>query len=197
MELEGFKSAWQQRSVGSHSFASTGQVSRSLQFLRTSAIRDLQRSDEVSRFVFNLLFAMLALGVSFMAMPPGASRIGAWLFAAALFIDGVAGVVLMAQRFRAPATATMLEFIRREHCQVEARVRFERHSQRLMFMLAAVVLLLFLFAPGPINLRENALEALQRMAILTAFLAVAWRRAKSRSGETRRELERYLRDLEG
>jgi hypothetical protein len=35
------------------------------------------------------------------------------------------------------------------------------------------------------------------MAIVTAFLGLAWRRAKSRSMEVRRELEHYLKELEG
>jgi hypothetical protein len=196
MELEGFKSAWQKRSVESHSLSPPAQISRSLQFVRTSAIRDLQRSDELSRLVFCLLFAAVAIGASLVVMPPGAGRIAAWLFAMALLVDGFTGMALLARRFRAPATATMLEFVSREHRQAETRLRFERYSQRLVLILAAVALLVLLFAPRPINLRENSLDALERMAILTAFLAFAWRRAKSRSGEIRRELEHYLKDLE-
>ena len=131
-----------------------------------------------------------------MVMPPGAGRIAAWLFAVSLLVDGVAGMALLVRRFREPATASMLEFIGSEYHQVETRVRFERYSQRFMIALAVLALLILFFAPRPINLRENAVDALQRMAIGTAFLAVAWRRAKSRSREVRGELERYLRDLE-
>jgi len=196
MELEGFKSAWQKRSVEGHSLSPPVQISRSLQFVRTSAIRDLQRSDELSRLVFCLLFAAVAIGASLVVMPAGAGRIAAWLFAVALLVDGVTGMALLARRFRAPATATMLEFVSREHCQAETRLRFERYSQRLVLILAAVALLVLLFAPRPINLRENSLDALERMAILTAFLAFAWRRAKSRSRDIQRELEHYLKDLE-
>lgn len=196
MELERFKSAWQKQTMEGHDLSAPAGISRSLQFLRTSAIRDLQRSDELSRFVFCLLFALLAIGASFMAMTPGVGRIAAWLFAAALLVDGAAGLTLLARRFRRPATASMIEFISRERDQLEMRARFDRYSQGLMILLAAVTLLLLIFAPRPINLRDNALDALQRVAIVTAFLAVAWRRAKSRFREIRRELDRYLKDLE-
>ena len=43
--------------------------------------------------------------------------------------------------------------------------------------------------------RESAYDALGRKAVVTAFLAVAWRKAKSRSAEIQRELEHYLDDL--
>ncbi len=196
MELEGFKSAWQKRNAESGSAADPSGISRSIRFLRTSAIRDVQRSDEMSRVVFCLLFALLAIAVSFVAMNPGASRIAARLFAAALIFDGVAGAILLVSRLRRPATATVVEFISRERDQVAMRARLDRYSQNLMIFLALVTLLILIFAPRSINLRENALEALQRMAIVTAFLAVAWRRAKSHAREVSRELERYLKDLE-
>jgi hypothetical protein len=51
-------------------------------------------------------------------------------------------------------------------------------------------------APHPATVRENAFDALERMAILVAFLVVVWRHANSRSKDIRRELERYLKDLE-
>lgn len=197
MELEGFKSAWQKQSAQSQSFSSPVRISRSQQFLRTSAIRDLQRSDELSRLVFCFLFALVAIGVSFIVIPPGAGRVAAWLFAAALLVDGIAGMALVLRRFGAPATATILEFISREYRQEETRLRFERYSKRFVFLLTAMALLILLFAPRPVNLRENALDALERMTVLTAFLAFAWRRAKSGSTEIRRELEHYLKDLEG
>ena len=196
MELERYKSAWQKQTLQGHDLSTPAGISRSLQFLRTSAIRDLQRSDEVSRFVFCLLFALLAIGASFAVMTPGVGRIAAWLFAVALLVDGAAGLTLLARRYRRPATASMVEFISRERDQLEMRARFDRYSQGLMILLAAVTLLLLIFAPHPINLRDNALDALQRMAIVTAFLAVAWRRAKSRSREVSRELDRYLKDLQ-
>ncbi len=196
MELEGFKSAWQKQSLGGPALSSPVRGSRSLQFLRASAIHDLQRSDELSRLVFSLLFALVAIGASLVVMAPGAARIGAWLFAAALLVDGVTGVALLARRYHEPSTATVMEYISREHRQVEARLRFERYSQRIMIVLAVAALLLLFFAPRPVNLRESALDVLVRMAIVTSFLAVAWRRVKSRSKDVRRELERYLNDLE-
>lgn len=196
MELEGFKSAWQERSLGARSLSSPAHLSSSVRFLRASAIKDLQRSDEVSRLVFSLLFAVLAVGVSAVIMSPGWARVAAWLFAAALLADGLAGVALLARRFRAPATASLVDFIRREHQQARTRLQLERYSRRLTFALAAVALGLLLLAPHPVNPRENALDALTRMALVTAFLLFAWRRAKSRSAEVCRELESYLKDLE-
>jgi hypothetical protein len=65
-----------------------------------------------------------------------------------------------------------------------------------MVLLAGITLLLLIFDPKPATLRENLVEPFGRMAIITAFLAVAWRRAKSRSREISVELERYLKDLE-
>jgi hypothetical protein len=196
MELEQFKSAWQSQPVEGHSLPSPVRISQSLQFLRTSVIRDLQRSDELSRLIFSFLFALVVVGVSFVLMTPGAGRKAAWLFATALLVDGVAGVALLARRFREPPTATLLDFIRREHRQVETRLRFERYSQRLMFLLAAAALLLLIFSPTPLNLRENLFDPFGRMVVVTGFLALAWRKAKSRSREIRREIERYLKDLE-
>ena len=196
MEFERFKSAWQSQSVAGH-LTSPAHLSQSLRFLRASAIRDLQRSDELSRFVFCVLLALVVIAVSLVIMSPGASRVAAWLFAAALLVDGVAGVVLLALRFREPATATLLEFISREYRHAETRVRFDRYSQRLIFILAAVAPLLLIFTPRPIYLHQDAFDILGRMAVMTAFLAFAWQKAKSRSGEIRRELQRYLKDLEG
>ena len=196
MELEGFKSAWQKQAIEGRSLSSPASMSRSVQFLRTSAIRDLQRSEELSRFIFSLLFALVSIVGSFVVLPPGAGRVAAWLFAAALAVDGTTSLALLTRRLGAPVTATMREFISREHRQVETRLRFERYSQRLVFILTAIALLVLLFAPKPIELRAGALDALERMVILTAFLVLAWRRAKSRSREVHRELERYLKDLQ-
>lgn len=196
MELEGFKSAWQKQSIERHSLSSPSHASRSVRFLRASAIKDLQRSDEVSRLLFSFLFALVAIGVSVAVMSPGAARVAAWLFAAALLVDGAAGVVLLARRFGAPATESMVEFIKREHQQAETRLRLERHSRGFMLALAVVALALLLFAPHPAGVRENALDALTRMALVTGFLLFAWRRSKSRSAEVCRELDSYLKDLE-
>jgi len=190
MEFERFKSAWQKQSAEGHALPS-----RSLQFVRTSAIRDLQRSDMVSRLVFNFLFALLAVGTSVTIMTAAPARIAAWLFAAALLADSIAGLMLLARRSGKPATATMMEFISREHRQIQSHVRLERYSQGVIFVLAALALLILVFARGPANVHEGSLDALQRMAIMTVFLAVAWRRAKSRSREIRSELEHYLNDL--
>ncbi len=197
MELERFKSAWQQRSVAGNPHSSRAPVSQSLHFLRTSAMRDLQRSDEVSRFIFSILFALVSVAVSLVVMPPGTSRIAAWLLALVLVVDGIMGMTLLACRFRAPATATMMEFISREQRHAEMRIRFETFTRRFTLALAAAALLIVLLAPRPLGLRESAMDSLARMAVLTAFLALAWRRAKSRSGDIRRELEGYLKDLEG
>jgi hypothetical protein len=196
MEFEAYKSAWQRQPVERRTFSSGARLSRSVQFVRTGAIRDLQRSEELSRLIFSLLFALVAIGASLKVMPPGAARIAAWLFGAALLADAVAGVVIVTRRLREPATATMLEFISREHRLAGARLRFERYSRWLMLMLAAVAIVLLFLVPGPTGLRENALEALSRMAIVTAFLAVAWRRVRSRSRQIHTELDRYLKDLE-
>ncbi len=195
MEFEAYKSAWQRQPVEGHPLSSGTPLSRSVQFVRTGAIRDLQRSEELSRLISCLLFALVATGASLVVVPPGGARIAAWLFAAALLVDAVAGVALVVRRFREPATTTLLEFISREHRLAESRLRFERYSRWTMVTLAAVTLVLLFFIPRPAGLRENALEALARMAIVTAFLAVAWRRVKSKSRQTHSELERYLEDL--
>ncbi len=197
MEFEGFKSAWQNQSLGGQSvLASQASISRSLQFLRTSSIRDLQRSEELSRFIFSVLFALVAVGASIALMAPGAGRYAAWLFALSLLLDGIAGMVLLTRRLRESVTATTLEFIRREHHQVQARLRFERYSQRIVIILGLIALFLLIVSPTPVIVRQNIFEPFCRMAVVTAFLALAWRRARSRSKEASRELERYLRDLE-
>lgn len=106
-------------------------------------------------------------------------------------------MVLLMRRLRAPATTSMVEFISREYRQVESRLRIERYSQRFMVLLAAAALLLVMVFPSPPDSRENAIESLERMAVVTAFLAVAWRRTKNRLVEISHELERYMKDLEG
>jgi hypothetical protein len=197
MDLNDCKTAWQRRPADEPAFSGLGGIPRHLRLLRTSAIRDLQRSEEWARFIFSFLFALVAAGASFAMMHSAAARIAAWLFALALLVDGTTGLVLLIKRYRAPATSTMVEFISREYRQVENHLRFERYSHRIMILLAAVTLVLLFVSPTPLSLRENQLDALGRMAVVTAFLAVAWRRTRTQSPEIRGELERYLRDLEG
>jgi len=177
--------------------SSTAPVFQSLQFLRTSSMRDVQRSDELSRFISSLLFALVAIAVALVVMSPGVSRIAAWLLALVLIVDGITGMALLLHRLRAPATATMTEFISREERHAAMRVQLETYTRRFTLALAAVALLVVLFAPRSLSLRESAIDSLAGMAILTAFLALAWRRAKSRSNDIRRELEGYLNDLQG
>jgi hypothetical protein len=194
MELEGFKSAWQKRSLASDPLPAPERISRSLRFLRTSSVRDLQRSEELSRLIFSLLFALVIVGASFVVMPVGAGRVVAWLFAAALLADGIAGVALWLRRRREPVTSTLVQFISREHRLVGTRLQVERYSQSIMLVLAAVALFLQVFGPRPVDFRDDVL----RMGIVTAFLAVAWRQGKSRSRSTElaHELGGYLKDLE-
>jgi len=193
MELEGFKSAWQRRPLESDRLAPRGRLSRSVQFLRTSAAHDLQRSEELTRLIFSFLFAFLAVAAPLVVMPPGAGRIVAWLFAAALLADGIAGIALLIRRLRQPATTTLLEFISTEHGLIERRLQLERYAQGVMLILAAVALALQVFGPRPVNFNDDVL----RMGFVTAFLAVAWFRGKSRSRSTAisQELESYLKDL--
>jgi hypothetical protein len=193
MEFEGFKSAWQRRSLESESLTAHPRVSRSFQFLRTTLVRDLQRSEELSRFIFSILFGLLAILASLVIIRPGAGRVVAWLFGAALFADGIAGAVIWIRRLREPATSTIVEFISRERRLVGTRLQIERYSQAIMLVLAATTLILQVFGPSPVDTTESVL----RMGILTAFLAVAWQKGKSRSRsvELARELSSYLKDL--
>jgi len=46
-------------------------------------------------------------------------------------VEGLAGVALLAQRLRAPATVTILDFVSRECRQIEMRLRLETYTQRL------------------------------------------------------------------
>ncbi|RPJ56902.1 MAG: hypothetical protein EHM23_22220 [Acidobacteria bacterium] len=193
MEFEGFKSAWQKRPLTSDSLDAPARISRSLQFLRTSSVRDLERSEELSRLIFSLLFALVIVGASIGIMPAGAGRVVAWLFAAALLADGVVGVTLWLRRRREPATNTLVQFISREQRLVDTRLQVERYSQAILLILAAVALFLQVFGPRPVDFRDDVL----RMGLVTAFLAVAWRKGKSRSHSTEvaRELSGYLKDL--
>jgi hypothetical protein len=51
--------------------------------------------------------------------------------------------------------------------------------------------------PTPPGACEGAYKGLGRMVLLTGFLVFARRRAKSKSGESRRELEHYLNEFGG
>jgi len=197
MEFEGFKSAWQKQPLGEHStFPSQSSISRSLRLLHTSSIRDLQRSEELSRFIISVLFALVAVGASMVLMAPGAGRVAAWLFALSLLADGIAGMALVTRRMNQSVADTTLDFIRREHRHVQTRVRLERYSQRLMVILGLIALGLLVFVPVSIAGHQNLFEPFCRVAVLTAFLTLVWRRAKSRSRETCRELEHFLNELE-
>jgi hypothetical protein len=205
MELERLKSAWQKQFVGGDPLLSPTRLSRSLQYLRTSTIRDLQGSEEWVRLVFSFLFALLAVGVSLISptgrpiMPAMPARIVAWLFAAALLFDAVIGFVLLVRRYREPATTTILAYVSKEHHHIQTRLQFERYSQTVMLTLAAIAIVLVIFSPQPAEYLDSASDSLWRMAVATAFLAVAWRRVRSRSQSTefRRELEGFLEDLKG
>ena len=197
MDLEKYKSAWQNRPMEGPPLSTQESLSRHLKFLRTSSIRDLQRSEEVARLTFSILFALIAVGVSLIVIHAGAARIAAWLFALALLADGAISLLLLIRRFRAPARETLVDFISSEYRQIESRLRFERYSQRFMLLLAAITLILMLLYPSPLNVRENAFDTLARMAVVTVFLAVAWRRTKTHSAEISSELKRYLKDLDG
>jgi hypothetical protein len=192
MEIEELKPAWQKRQEETVSDIPAS-LSPSLQYLRSSTIRDLQRSEELGRPLFSVLFALAAIGASW-AVPPGVGRVMAWLLALGLLVDGLPAIWLMVRRVRHSANVTMSEFISREHRQVEWRLRAERYSQAVVFVLVTMTLLVLFFAPTSTNLKEVFL----RMVIVTAFLAFAWRRTKTspRLRETRRELEGYLKDID-
>ncbi len=89
----------------------------------------------------------------------------------------------------------MLDFVRREREQIQAHIRIERYSRILMFGLFAMAVLVLVAYRSSATPREKAFEALGTMGVMTAFLAFAWRRAKSPSREFNRVLDRYLRDL--
>lgn len=195
MGMDMYKSAWQNRPPGDTILHGGEHLSRSVRFLRASAIRDLQKSEEVSRLVFGVLFALVAVGATSALMTAGGARIASWLLASALLADSFAGFLLLASRFRERGTVTMLEYVSRELRHLQKRLRFERTFHRLLVALGGITLLVFYFTPAPAGAREGAYEVLGRMVMLTGFLVLAWRRAKSKSGETRRELESYLKEF--
>ncbi len=90
----------------------------------------------------------------------------------------------------------MIAAVVTEHPGVmQHRIRLERYSRVVMLgLFLAAVFALAVNRPAATP-RENAFEALGTMGVMTAFLAFAWRRAKSRSREFHRTLDRYLRDL--
>ena len=195
MEFESFKTAWQQQSFGGNPLPSAPPRSRSVQFLRASVFRDLQRSDELQRFIFCPLFALVFGATAFVLMPSGAGRVAAVLLGVALAVDGIVGGILLIFRFGSAATSTMVDFVRGEKAHVQHRIRLERYSRVLMLgLFLAAVFALAVNRPAATP-REGAFEALGTMGVMTAFLAFAWRRAKSRSREFHRTLDRYLRDL--
>lgn len=124
-----------------------GISSNSCKLLRTSSIRDLQRSEEVARLTFSILFALVAVAVSPVVINGGAARIAAGLFALALLADGAISFMLLIGRFRAPARETLVDFISSEYRQIENRLRFERYSQRFMILFASITLILMLLIP--------------------------------------------------
>ena len=197
MEIDRFKSVWQQRPLEAPAHASTAVPSRSLHFLRTTIIHDLQRSHDLSSIFLSFLFTLLLIGVASNVMLTGAGRIAALLFAAALLADGIASLVLFFRRSRDAAAATMLEYIARERRQLEIRLRLERYCRALLYGLGSLMLVILAFGSLPVATREMALETFARMALATSFLAFAWRRARSRSPEMQRELDRYLKELQG
>ncbi len=196
MELDQYKSAWQRQSADGPDGSTPVHGSHSVHFLRASAIHDLLHSDDLTRLIFDLLFALLAVGVSFRVMPPGPGRIVAWLLAAMLTVDAITGLALVTRRLPRSKAASMLDFIRNECRQADARLQFDKFSQWIVFALAAAALLAALFGPKPVEPRTNAFDALARAAGVTACLAVAWRRAKSGTRDVRSELERHLKDLQ-
>jgi hypothetical protein len=194
MEIDAYRAAWQNRPAGdvlpAERFASP-----SVRFLRASAIRDVEKSEELTQLVFCGLFALVVVGATSVVLSAGGARMASWLLATALLADALAGVFLLVFRFRERGSATMLEFIAREHRTLQMRIRLESYSQRLLVLLGGGTILIFFLTPVPVSPREGAFEALGRMVLLTAFLVLAWRRAKSKSREIRRELESYLREL--
>jgi hypothetical protein len=195
MEIDKFKTAWQQQSFERNPLGSTAPGSRSVQFLRASLFRDLQKSEELQRLIFCPLFALVFAGAAFIIMPAGAGRMAAILLGIALASDGFVGAILLTHRYGTPPTSSMLDFVRREREQVLTRIRVERYSRVLMLGLFAAAVVVLAVRRPVVTPREGAFEALGTMAVMTAFLAFAWRRAKSRSREFSRVLDRYLRDL--
>jgi hypothetical protein len=195
MEFDRLKTAWLQQSFGANPLGSAAPGSRSVQFLRASLVRDVQRSEELQRFIFCPLFALVFGAAAFVLMPAGGGRIATFLLAAALASDGVVGAILLTRRYGAPATSTMLDFVRRERNQVQTRIRVERYARILMACLFAAALVIF-FAMRPAGTQiENAFESMGTMGVMTAFLAFVWLRAKSRTREFNRLLDRYLQEL--
>jgi hypothetical protein len=100
-------------------------------------------------------------------------------------------------RSHVPASANMLEFVSAERQRLEARIRFDGYSRRILFLLAAISLPVAMIYPVSGGPRDVAVNSLVTMAAVTALLALAWRRAKSRYRELHRELDGYLRELAG
>jgi hypothetical protein len=197
MELDKYKSAWQEHSMDASLLSLPSRVPQSLERLRASTVRDLHRTDEVLRVFVGFIFGLLACGVAFVVAPPGRARAVALMVALALFADGLVAARHLISRSRVPASASMLEFARAERARLEARIRFDRYSRRILFLLAAAALFAAVVYPVTGVPREVATDSLVTMACVTAVLALAWRRAKSRYSEQHRELDGYLRELTG
>jgi hypothetical protein len=194
MEIDRFKTAWQKQTVAPHLFPSAASMPRPLVFLRATAIREREKADEVARLVFAVFFSLIVAGAAFVFMGPGTGRVGAVLLVVAVLVDGLGGAVLLAGRSREKAGTPVLEFIRRERQNLERRLRFEQMSHRVMLVLFCLGVALFLWPQGG-DAKSQALGTLGRTAILTAFLAFAWWRARARPKDQYRELDRYLADL--
>jgi hypothetical protein len=194
MEIDRFKTAWQEQTVATYLFPSAASMPRPLVFLRATAIREREKADEVARLVFAVLFSLIVAGAAFGFMDPGTGRAGALLLVVAVLADGLGGAVLLAGRSQEKAGTPILEFVRRERQNLKRRLKFERLSHRVMLFMFCLSFGLFLWPQGG-DAKAQALGTLGRTAVLTAFLAFAWWRARSRAKEQFRELDRYLADL--
>jgi len=194
VEIDRFKDAWQKQPVSPQFFSSGASISRPFVFLRATAIREREKADEVARLVFAFFFAVAVAGASLVLMQPGPALAGTLLLAAAVLVDGVGGAILLSGRSRDRAGASMRDFVHRETRNLERRLRFDRSSYRAMAVMFCLSLVLFLWQQDG-DPRAQALSTLGKTAVLTAFLAFAWWRARSRPKEQHQELDRCLKEL--
>ena len=197
MEFEGYKSVWlnEEKRTSSPSPASVN--SARLQLLRSSAYRDWERTREKSRIFFSFLFALSAAGAAFAALPSGTGPIAALLLAAALFIQGVTGSIgaFLVSR---ESDRSIQDYLGRAHRHATFRFRLERLSQASLLVVTAVVLVLVIAGPRPLESPTLEMDRAASMLILTALLVMAWLKARSvaLSRQIRQELEGYLEELE-